>query len=117
MIANEIKSLLNDPYKREYAYYGIRVEVDVDYAIGEIAHQSHVWADDDATDQMLDGTSCVGIMYASDVDNALIVSKSYGWGDKRKTYLIAGDRMQYGDDDYEYVIPDAVVIGTISIRR
>ena len=96
----QIRDALDDG---EYQYYGIRVEDDVTYEVGDEAHESRVWDDGEPTDEVLDGTSCVGIKWnATDADiaDAITISKSY-FGDD--IYLIAGNDMEYGEDAGEFI--------------
>lgn len=91
----------------EYEYYGIRVDDGVDYKLGDQAADSRIWIDGDATEDTLDGTSCIGIRSEDGIETALQLADAY-YGDR--VYLIGGNSMTYGEDAGEYVIQDATVV-------
>lgn len=93
-----------------YGYYGIRVDYDVAYNVGDHTATSRDWEDNEPTDNYLGGTCCVGIAYVDDIDRAIQIANTY-YGDH--VYLIGGDSMEYGEDDGEYIIKDAVVVAVL----
>lgn len=101
------EKILNAIENSEYGYLGIRVDDGVEYNIGDCVAASRVWDDGDPTDETLNGTSCIGIRYAEDIDKALDLA-GYYYGDH--IYLIGGNSMEHGEDAGEYVIEDAVVV-------
>lgn len=99
--------------KSDYEYYGIRVDDDVAYQIGDEIACSRIWVDGECTDETLNGTSCVGLRFnASDdeIEEAIEIANQY-YGDR--VYLIASDSMEYGEDDGEYILHDAVVVAIL----
>lgn len=107
MSIDEIKEMVED---REYDYIGLRIDDNVNYGIGDIANVSRVWDNNELTDETLDGTCCIGISYPEDVERALDLAKIY-CGDR--WYLIAGDNAEYGEDDGEIIIEDAIVVTVV----
>lgn len=98
----------------EYGYYGIRIELDVDYALGDTTNESRIWCDGTVTDLTLDGTSCVGIpanANMADINNAIKTASHY-FGNR--IYLIGGDQCEYGEDAGEYIITDATVVAILA---
>lgn len=95
----------------EYEYYGIRTQEEC-FALGEIEHLSHIWNDGDETDEELDGISCTTI-------TSRAVSM-HGEGNSRlgKYYgghiaIIAGNEIEYGEDEGEIIIRNATVVKII----
>lgn len=107
MKAQEIIDIMNE---NGYAYYGIRVDDNVNYKVGDYTANSRVWVDGEVTEEELDGTSCVGFQYEDEIESALEIANSY-FGNC--VYVIAGNDMEYGEDSGEYVIKDAVVIAIV----
>lgn len=103
----EIIDIMN---KIGFAYFGIRVDENVDYKVGDYTANSRVWVNNEVTDEELEGTSCVGFMYADEIESALETAKGY-FGNR--VYVIAGNDMEYGEDSGEYVIKDAVVVAIV----
>lgn len=93
-----------------YGYYGIRIDDDAIYNVGDLVATSRVWLDNEPTADCLDGTCCVGIAYVEDIDKAIKTANTY-CGDH--VYLIGGDRLEYGEDEGEYIIKDAVVVAVL----
>lgn len=92
-------------------YFGNRSD-DRSYDVGNILPASRVWADNNVTDEILDGTSTTGIRYIEDAGKALTYHEaSYNYG--QPMYLVAGDLVGYGEDAGEYIISDAEVIAIL----
>lgn len=96
----------------DYTYYGIRVDVDVDYSVGDYTSDSRIWIDGESTEEMLNGTSCVGLRYAdeTDVTKAIKIAENYAGN---RIYLIGSDSMEYGEDEGEYILENAVVVAIL----
>lgn len=92
-----------------YGWYGIRID-DRLYSVGDNMPASRVWDYGEPTSDYLDGTSCVGIAYTTEIDKAVKIANLY-FGDH--AYLIAGDSAEFGEDEGEYIIDNAVVIGKL----
>jgi hypothetical protein len=107
MSIEEIKQAVEN---REYGYIGIRCEDGVSYNVGDHANESRVWIDGEATEDTVGGTSCIGINRSDDVDAAMDMIANY-FGDR--LYLVAGDSFEYGEDEGEYIIRDAVVVAIV----
>lgn len=91
--------------------FGIRSD-DRHFALGQSLPCSRIWVDGDPTEELLDGVSVTGIRYAEDADKALRLNeRCYNYG--QPMYLVAGDFVGYGEDDGEYILADAVVIGIL----
>ena len=106
MTAREINDLVKDA---GYGYVGIRVDNDVAYSIGDDVAASRVWDVYGATDEMLDGTSCIGLD-GSNAEQALRIIGQYRGN---RIYIIAGHDMDYGEDVGEIIIRDAVIIAVV----
>ena len=107
MSIDEIKEMVED---REYDYIGLRIEENVNYEIGDTANVSRVWDNNELTGETLDGTCCIGMKWAEDVERAMEIAKAY-CGDR--WYLIAGNDAEYGEDDGEIIIEDATVVAIV----
>ena len=93
-----------------FGYYGIRIDDDAVYNVGDRTATSHDWEDTEPEDDYLNGTCCVGISYVEDIDKAIKIANTY-YGDH--VCLIGGDSMEYGEDEGEYIIKDAVVVAVL----
>ena len=93
----------------QYGYFGIRIDCDVDYKVGDFAADSRVWDDGNATDDTLDGTSCIGVNINNIDKSVKLVNSYYG----NRVYIVAGNVMEYGEDAGEYIIQNAKVIAII----
>ena len=84
----------------EYEYYGIRIDDGRDYAVGDIAEPSRVWADGELTGETLDGTSTVGIrsrnMSEQEIERLIEEASENYFGND--IFLLASNRMTYGED-------------------
>ena len=107
MTAREINELVDNA---GYGYVGIRVDNDVEYSVGDDVAASRVWDVCGVTDEMLDGTSCIGLN-GSNAEQAL---RTVGQYHGNRIYIIAGnDMVDYGEDVGEIIIRDAVVIAVV----
>lgn len=86
----------------DYEAVGARVQ-DVPFALGPMAHRSHVWYNGDDTGEELPGVSA---MRWDSVDAAQ--RHGYYYGDY--VAVIAGNAWDYGEDAVEIVIHDPIVI-------
>lgn len=82
----------------DYEIIGIRVQ-SVPFELGEMDHRSHVWVDDNETDEELDGVSVIRADHAE-------LAKNY-FGDH--VAIIVGNAYTYGEDLGEIVLEDAEV--------
>lgn len=122
------QEVINTITNCNYSYIGIRhLAEDEGYSIGDYCRNSYDWDfDHDCstyhTDEPIDlGGTCayntkilVGwdepTEIAEKLEKALAPSSCY-FGD---IVIIAGDRMEYGNDEGEIIIADAVVIATLN---
>ena len=129
MTVEEIKRICEDSY---FGYFGLRAD-DLDYQIGDICNDSHQLFQDPDFDEEgellypaiedpespyyglydggeLDGTCAVKIdpNDESSIRAALDTVKMYSG---KNLYIIAGDSMEYGNDDGEIIVREAEVIG------
>lgn len=101
----------------EFDHFGIRIEDVMDpVAEGEVLRPSRVWVDGEPTDEILGGTSTLGIKGNIDVPRAMqmlgATSKNTQGGYFGKViYLVGGYDSYPGEDAGERIIPDATVIG------
>lgn len=86
----------------EYEAVGVRVQ-DVPFALGPMAHRSHVWYNGDDTGEELPGVSA---MRWDSINEAQ--RNGYYYGDH--VAVIAGNSWDYGEDAGEIVIHDPIVI-------
>ena len=106
----------------DYDYYGIRVDADIKYNVGDICNNSHNWWQDDPEDGSkynadmqcwdggeLDGTCCLAVTPET-FEKVLQKSNMY-FGEH--VTLIAGDYADCGNDIGELIIKDAKVIAII----
>ena len=126
----KIKEVCEEAY---FEYFGIRAD-GKEYQAGDTCEPSHqLFQDPDFDDDgnlifpyisdrenpyygfydagELDGTCAVGFDPEDEnsIRAALESVKMYG----KNLYIIAGDRMEYGNDDGEYIIKKAEVIGRL----
>lgn len=121
MRVQEIKEIIR---KNEYECYGIRVDYDVKYNVGDICYKSHQWWQDDPGEETgmeyndeqgawdggeLSGT-CALLATVDDVEEVIDKSKMY-FGDN--ITLIAGNIYEAGNDCGEVIIENAEVLAII----
>lgn len=129
MLIDDIKKAVEGT---DYEFYGIRVDDGIRYNIGETANASHQlfqdpqWADDEMTELLypyiengpyaglydageLNGTCVIEFDPESDesIERSLEMISGY-YGDN--IHILAGDQAEYGNDEGEIIIPDAVVL-------
>ena len=129
MTVEEIKRICEDSY---FGYFGLRAD-DMEYQAGDICNDSHQLFQDPDFDEEgeliypaiedpespyygfydageLDGTCAV--KFDPDDENSIIAAletvKMYSG---KNLYIIAGDSMEYGNDEREIIIREAEVIG------
>ena len=100
MTIQQAKRMIDD----SYVYYGVRCHHGTPVAVGETVENSFVWIDGEKTSEMLDGTCAINLK-RKDVESLIDAYRYLG-----DMIVIAGDYMQYGDDDGEIVIQNAVRI-------
>lgn len=115
-----LNALIENGYK--YRCYGLRTD-DRELSVGDKVGNSHDLYDNydpeyDHYGEELDGTSATGFGYLwydeddmEEVEKALKIQEHYYRGAHQ--YLIAGDDDEYGDDEAEIIIRDAVVVAVI----
>ena len=99
---NKIKEIAEE-YDFDYAAIGFRSQ-DVPFALGSIAHVSHIWDNGDDTGEDLPGI-CVCSVKLVDRN-----PDYYG----EHCAVIAGNAYEYGEDEGEYIIRDPEVIAIIA---
>lgn len=103
MTLNEIREMIeNAGLEDRYDYIGIRTQ-EQPFELGRIDHLSKVWVDGEETDEELNGISVTGIN-----------SRAVEWHMDGTYYgdhvaIICGNRAEYGEDEGEIVIEDAIV--------
>lgn len=134
MTIEEIKRICE---KSDFSYFGLRAD-DMEYQIGDICNNSHQLFQDPIFDDFgsllypavddpenpyygyydageLDGTCAIKFdpEDESSIMNALETMKMYSG---MNLYIIAGDSVEYGNDDGEIIIREAEVIGKEKIK-
>lgn len=134
MTVQEIQEICENSY---FGYFGLRAD-DMEYRIGDICNNSHQLFQDpdfDAEGELiypaiedtespyygfydageLDGTCAVKFDPddESSIRAAIDTVKMYSGNN---LYIIAGDSMEYGNDDGEIIIRDAEVVGKEKIK-
>jgi hypothetical protein len=96
----------------KYAYFGIRIDDKV-YSVGDDVDCSRVWDNNEPTEDLLDGTSCIWL-YDGDKEKynakAESIIKNYIG---KHMYIIASNRRQYGMDESEWVLVDATIVKVV----
>ena len=131
MTVEEIKRICE---KSDFSYFGLRAD-DMEYQVGDICNDSHQLFQDPDFDEEgeliypavedpdspyygyydageLDGTCAVKFNPDSeeDIQDALEAVKMYSG---KNLYIIAGDSVEYGNDEDEIIIEDAAVLGRL----
>lgn len=101
----------------DYGYFGIRA-IDELLTVGDTCEASRVWDNGEVTDEMLDGTSATAIKLNGYTDTAIKTALEAAEKANKPYYaahhyIIASDRMTYGEDANEIIMPGAVVIAII----
>lgn len=101
----------------DFGYFGIRA-IDELLTVGDTCEASRVWDNNEATDELLDGASATAIKLNGYTDTAIkaaleVAEKANKPYHAAHHYIIASDRMTYGEDANEIVMTDAVVIAII----
>lgn len=87
-----------------FGYIGIRTQEEA-FELGALNHNSVIWIDGEETEDELDGVCCTMISSERLVRMHL---DGYYWGGH--TALIAGDRIEYGEDEGEIIISGPQVV-------
>lgn len=82
----------------DYEFVGVRVQEQA-FDLGTIKHRSHVWDNGEDTGAELDGVCACKL-------ERLGVNRYYG----NHAAIICGNDAEYGEDDGEIIIRDAVVV-------
>ncbi len=101
-IMNRIEEIKNEC---EYEYIGIRIQEDA-FAEGDVLDNSFVWIDGECTDEELNGTCAINLY-----DAKLALENGY-YGEH--VAVVAGDSREWGQDEGEIIIKDAVVIEVLA---
>ncbi len=89
-----------------YEYYGVRW-VEDELAVGQVAPVSRVWVDGSPTDDPLAGACAIRVRTADDIERVLSAGSIYFGA----PVLLGSMEMEYGEDDGEIVMRQAVVLG------
>lgn len=93
----------------EYGFVGLRIQ-DVPFELGSMEHVSRRWADGEETEEELPGVSAVAASMARRVFLKPFPVEYFG----NHVAIIAGDKIEYGEDEGEIIIADPVVIEIIA---
>jgi hypothetical protein len=97
----------------EYEYYGIRWIHDSDpVSVGDSLPNSYRWEDGESTGEELNGTSAIECT-ADDAERGLIQIKDSYASKGDQIVLIGGNSREWGEDDGEILIKDAVVLAVV----
>lgn len=105
---------VKDEYFYYYTYIGVRTQ-EKEFDLGEIDHCSSVWVDGEETDDTLDGISCTNVN-----SPAVVAHCEEGMGSRFGVYfgdhvaLIGSNDAEYGEDEGELIMRDAVVLKILS---
>lgn len=115
-----MKELIRKMEKSGFGYFGIRSE-NRNLAEGDELEPSHDWEDNIMLDELLSGTCATGIGHLwfdgekEDMDTVQKAIDLNGGKYGDYMYVIGGDRCEYGNDESEIIIENAVVIAKISL--
>ncbi len=99
----EINTMLDHAKRTHGNGAAIRLDDEV-YQVGDVLPNSRIWDDGDPTDEMLDGTSVIG---------KKITSRSVGGYFQKYAYIVKGDSHRGGEDNGEWVMRHAKVVGLL----
>ena len=106
----EIAAGITEDY--DYDCVALRVvapgDAGYDAQVGESLPPSYRWEDGERTDDTLSGTCGLDISHC----RAARPDRGIGYSGDR-VLVIAGNAVEYGEDDGELIIPNAVVVGSI----
>ena len=134
MTVQEIQEICGNSY---FGYFGLRAD-DMEYRIGDICNNSHQLFQDPDFDEdgeliypeiedpespyygfydagELDGT-CAVRFNPEDENSTEVALETVKIYSGNNLYIIAGDSMEYGNDDGEIIIRDAEVVGKEKIK-
>ena len=122
-MSNQTETIANEA--KGFNYYGLRVMTVNPLSnkkeivnVGDTLGNSFDWADGLTTENELDGTCAVNIdnpwgeLEADDIECALQTIKDYG--SEGQLVLIGGNNAEYGQDQYEIIINNAVVLAIVA---
>ena len=123
MDAQKIKNIIGSNNK-EYCYFGIRAMMANPLTgelqrveVNDIVDNSYDWADGDSTGVELDGTSALEIDIDAEIEDISSVLKNienYTW-DTNQIVILGSIDKEYGQDNNEIVMQNAVVLAVWSI--
>lgn len=111
-----LEALIESNYN--YRYYGLR-STNGKYEVGQELHSSVDSSDDgiENGEPELDGTCATGFGYLAfdeddteEIEKALEINSGYK---QNHLYLIAGNDVEYGEDEQEIIISNAVIVAEI----
>lgn len=115
-----VQTIKNIIEQEEYAKYGLRGMMNnpitnerVIISIGDIVDNSYEWEDGEPTQEELNGTSAVEVT-ADTIDNAMELVDAYTWNCSQVA-LIASEYSEYGNDESEIIMKDAIVLAVWNI--
>lgn len=106
-VTNEMIAKLKaaaEELKYEYTNFGIRIQ-EQPFTPGEISHVSHIWIDGEDTGEKLNGICAISPSASEDY-----YIEYFG----EHAAIVAGDLDSYGEDLFEVVLKDAVVIEVLA---
>ncbi len=120
----DLKNIIDE---EDFSVYGIRVDEEITYGVGDICYNSHEWLQDCPEDPEeteleynqelgcwdcgeLPGTCALHVKSVESLEEMIEKSKMY-YGDH--IILIAGQYYEYGADESEVIIRDAEVLAVI----
>ena len=108
-------------HEHERTFYGIRTDYNF-YNEGDRVRNSYDCYWDNEEDTMLDGTCATGCFPTwydeddlDDIETAINIHKKNGYEGKY-IYLICGNDYDYGDDEGEVILKNAVVVSVLKIN-
>ena len=105
MTVEDIREIA-EKYSMDYEKVCIRTQ-EVPFELGEMTHESSVWVDGTETDETVDGLS------ATDCSSRCVKWHVDGTYYGNYTAIVCGNDYEYGEDEGEIVLHDAVVVEII----
>lgn len=110
MTVAEIREIA-EKYSMDYEKVCIRTQ-EVPFELGEMTHESKVWADGDETEDTIGGisaTDCTSRAVAMHTERNPKTGYYFG----EHIAIVCGNDFEHGEDDGEIILKDAVVVEII----